>query len=249
MSIRKEDWPAINQAIADAILPLKPRGWRKALFLLRDWSVLGTVATLIVALLALAGAGWNYAFSRIDKQARFEENTTSKLAQIDTTLSSLQNSITLLQAQVANSQYSNLSKKDLSTHRQELQNIKDALAKTPNDTPNFWPTSLRLINLLSQSIASVEPTGATITLDGISGYRPNLIGHAPGTRIILKGLIQDSLFQSEVIILDPNVRFVNVSFLNCILILPTDANPTPNIKKIGEALLASDLSQVKITAG
>jgi hypothetical protein len=57
MAIRKEDWPAINQAISDAISPLKPRGWRKALFLLREWGVLGTVATLTVALLALAGAG------------------------------------------------------------------------------------------------------------------------------------------------------------------------------------------------
>ena len=61
MPIGKDDWKAINKAIADAIeaaiAPLKPSGWRKALLLLREWGVLGTFAAVIFALLALAASG------------------------------------------------------------------------------------------------------------------------------------------------------------------------------------------------
>jgi hypothetical protein len=79
VAIRKEDWPAIHQAIADAIAPLKPRGWRRALFLLREFGILGANATIIVALLALAASAFYQANTRVAKEATFETNTARDL--------------------------------------------------------------------------------------------------------------------------------------------------------------------------
>src|ERR1039457_1119157 len=63
VAIRNEDWPAIHKAIQDAIAPLKPRGWKKALHLLREWGVLGTLDTVIIALLALAATAFYQAIA------------------------------------------------------------------------------------------------------------------------------------------------------------------------------------------
>jgi uncharacterized membrane protein len=58
MAIRKEDWPLIEQAIEKAIAPLKPKGWRKAAFFMREWGILGTIASVIIALLGLSAAAF-----------------------------------------------------------------------------------------------------------------------------------------------------------------------------------------------
>jgi hypothetical protein len=95
VAIRNDDWPTIHKAIADAIAPLKPSGWRKALFLLREWGVLGTIAAIIIGLLAIAATAFYQATARIEKQARFEAQTTSTLEQIKGTLTGLQASVIL----------------------------------------------------------------------------------------------------------------------------------------------------------
>jgi hypothetical protein len=82
VAIRKEDWPSINKAIDDRIAPLKPRGWRKALHLLREWGVLGTIATVIVGLFAVAAAAIHQAVARVGKEATFETNTGRDLDDI-----------------------------------------------------------------------------------------------------------------------------------------------------------------------
>lgn len=86
VAIRKEDWPSIDKAIDEAIKravePLKPQGWRKALHLFREWGVVGTIATVIVALLALAATAFIQAFARVGKEATFEANTTIALEEI-----------------------------------------------------------------------------------------------------------------------------------------------------------------------
>jgi len=247
VAIRNDDWAAINKAIAEAIAPLRPRGWRKALHLLREWSVLGVTATIIVALLTLAAAAFYQATARIEKETKFQVETTTTLGQIDKTLAGLQTSISFLQAQIAASKYSAISKKELKSYKTELQNIKANLAKTPKDIPNFWPTSFQIITLLSQAMWQLETIG-TKPLSiydnfAIRGGAPALIS---GINVLLKNQIEGLSLENSVIHFDPSVKLVNVSFRNCVFIFPAETQPSQPLQRIGEALLASDLTNVKI---
>ena len=65
----------LGERIARDIALLRPRGWKKALHLLREWSVLGVTATTIVALLALVLTHWNIANNRLASDAVFQSKT------------------------------------------------------------------------------------------------------------------------------------------------------------------------------
>ncbi len=250
VAIRNDDWKAINKAIAEAIAPLKPHGWRNALHLLREWSVLGATATIIVALLALAAVAFYQATARIEKETKFQVETTATLGQIDKTLAGLQTSVTLLQAQIAASKYSAISKEELKGHKTELQSIKTGLAKAPKDTPNYWPTSFQIITLLSQAISQLETIGtqplSIMNNVRLPGGLPSIINNQ---NVLLKNTIEGINFSNSVVHFDPSVRLINVGFTNCVFIFPADASPPKPLQQIGEALLASDLLHVKISAG
>jgi hypothetical protein len=89
VAIRNEDWPAIHRAIADAISPLKPRGWRKALFLGRELGIVGAVATVIVALLALAAGAFYQATARATEDAKFRTRSEDRLTAIEGTIAKI----------------------------------------------------------------------------------------------------------------------------------------------------------------
>jgi hypothetical protein len=61
---------------AKAIAPLNPKGWRKALHLLREFSILEVITTVFVALIALAASQFYYANQRIKEEAKFETKTS-----------------------------------------------------------------------------------------------------------------------------------------------------------------------------
>jgi hypothetical protein len=97
VAIRNDDWAlihtAINTAIDGATASFKPRGWKKALHLMREWGVLGTIATVIVALLGLTAAAFYQATSRLKEEAEFRgtaketfKTTKERLGNIDTSL-------------------------------------------------------------------------------------------------------------------------------------------------------------------
>ena len=120
---------------------------------------MGGAISILVALLAFAGAGWNFAFTRVDKETRFQTQTANDLGQINKRLAGLQSSVTLLQAQIASSRYSAVPIKDLKKHRDELNTIRNSLVQTPQSTPGFWPASFEIITLLSQAQFQLETTG------------------------------------------------------------------------------------------
>jgi hypothetical protein len=86
MAIRKEDWPAINQAIDDAVRkaidPLTPHGWRKLVFVIRQLGTVAAVLSLQVALLALTFGALYQAFSHVEKEAEFRTKTGDTLTAI-----------------------------------------------------------------------------------------------------------------------------------------------------------------------
>ena len=167
VAIRKEDWESINHAIADAVAPLKPSGWKKALHLLREWSVLGTAATLIVALVALAAAAFYQAFARVDKQARFETTTEDTLKGIQSEIVEVRGQLAKLnvtshtalpQAEFKNtlldlsSAIATVQQQHIKLSPAVLSDLSQKLVNTDTNAPAFWPTVAVVISYRSEAL-------------------------------------------------------------------------------------------------
>jgi hypothetical protein len=192
-----------------------------------------------VALLALAGGGWNYAFSRVEKEARFETSTIDRLDRIDAALK-------LIPVQIAAAKYSSVPPQELKAHRDELMAVKTSVATADKNAPSYWQVSFQVINLLSMAVSYIHnPKATESTMDNISGVQIRKNGDV----VVLKHEISDSVFEDSVIRFDPSVRLHNVTIKNCVCIFPvTGPNPAKPLQDIGNALLmASDISEVSIS--
>src|ERR1019366_9003703 len=145
MALTKKDEERVGTLIDERL----KNGGRKALEILPLAGILG----VFVALLALAGAGWKYAFSRVEIETQFRTQTTDTLKQTSDKITHVESILGILQAQIAATNYSTIPKQQLEEHRSELANAKMNLAVLPHDTPNFWPVSFQIITLLSQAEA------------------------------------------------------------------------------------------------
>src|SRR6266404_138757 len=240
MALRKEDKDWIIGKITTAIGEhLNPHGWRRLGLFFKTWIPLAAAISILLALLALAGAGWNFAFTRVDKEARFQTQTASDLGQINKMLTGLQSSVTLLQAQIASSRYSVAPIKDLKKHRDELNTIRNSLAQTPQSTPGYWPAAFQVITLLSKATSSVEPRHPLLELADVSGVGSSMIGYPPGSVIKLHKQIRDSVFTDAIIYLDFDVVLYNVTFINCTIVLPEIQTPPKPLEQIGNQLLSA----------
>jgi hypothetical protein len=87
MAIRKEDWPAINQAIDGAIKkaidPLTPHGWRRLLLVIRELGTVAAVLSVQVALLAVTFGALYQSFSHVEKETEFRTSTGDTLKDVD----------------------------------------------------------------------------------------------------------------------------------------------------------------------
>jgi hypothetical protein len=233
--------------------PVRSWAWRQ-----RNW----LIPTAVPVLLALFSFTFYVAGLEVDKHIHTGLGTAlapitddlktihGDIGKVNADVQQIKGIVEVLRAEQIAEKYSKVSSSVLKSRKDELLNIKSGLAKSPTNTPNFWPVSSRIIQLASQSISGLEPSRhAAVILKNTIGFDSNTVQVPPGTRFILQGTISNATFRDSIVVLDSTVRFVNVLFINCVLILPSDANPPQNIQKISEALLASDLSQVKVTAG
>ena len=85
--IRKEDWPEldrrINEAVFKAVEPLKPQGLKKILVAVRQVGTIAAVLSVFLSLVGITCTSLYQAFSRVDKQARFEAQTVLTIAAIN----------------------------------------------------------------------------------------------------------------------------------------------------------------------
>jgi hypothetical protein len=248
MPLRKEDKTWVTEEIHVAIREhLNPRGWRKVQQFLPLVGVLG----ILVALLALAGAGWKYAFSRVESEAQFQTHTTETLTRTAERLTGIEGTLTLLQAQIVGQKYSAIPPKELKTHTEELKHLKTALAQLPPTSPGYWPTAFQVIRLFSQSTfadmnkvaAQGESEYSNVTSRPLGGF-----GVIENRRVVLKNRVEGLIFKDSIIRFDPSVSLVNDVFINCIFLLPIQDNPSKPLQEIGKTLLASDLSKVTLNA-
>lgn len=65
--------------------------------------------------------------------------------------------------------------------------------------------------------------------------------------VLLKNLVYGVYFENSIIHIDTTTRLANDTFVNCIFILPLEANPPKPLQDIGSALLmAADLAHVTV---
>lgn len=245
MKLRSDDqeWlrTEIATQISNVVDQFKPHGLKKLAHWLREWGIIGTNITIIVALLAMTLSAAYYAFSRVGKEAAFEATTGKRLDDIEDKLK-------LIPARIAEAQYSTIPPKDLKAHREELNAVKTTLLSSDRNTPSYWQVSLQLVNLLSIAASYVEnPNRGHSILADSSGVQ--VVNN--GDVVVLRGKISNSLIENSVIQFDPTIQLVNVTFKKCVFIFPSsgDMMPPKNIQQIGDQLLAAkDISSVLLTA-
>lgn len=249
MALRKEDKTWIEDVVDTAVRKhLDPRGWKK----LQAFLPVVSVISIFVALLALAGAGWNYAFSRVGAEAQFQAHTTDAINRVTERLTSIEGKLTLLQAQLVSQKYSAATPKELKAHVEELKQIKTSLAQLPTTSPGYWPAAFQVIRLASQSnFADFDKIAAQrgeSSFNNVSSRPAGMFGVTTGQRVFLKNHVEGLVFKDSIVRFDPSVELVNDVFINCVFLIPVQESPSKPLQEIGRTLLASDLARVTLNA-
>lgn len=224
----------------------------------RAWVIPTAVAIALVVIPGSFGLAYYVAGLEIDKHVdarlvpvRDDINKIhSDIQTINGEVRELKGMLSVLHAPQIVQKLSKLPPDQLKAHKDELEEIKDSLAAAPRDTPGLWPAGFQIITLLSQAVAQLETIGkqpitefSNVSIAGVG--RGGLVS---GRNVLLKNTIQSFIFRNSVIHFDPSVHLINTTFENCVFILPADPNPPQNLQKIGQTLLASDLSKVTINS-
>jgi hypothetical protein len=206
----------------------------------RNWAI---PAALVV--LTIVGGGLRYVGGLIlDKHIQLSVGPLrDQLQTIQGDTQNIKGIVSVLEAQLAAQKYSSSEPTELKMHRDELKEIKTSLAGAKRDTPNFWPVSFQIIELLSKATAEIRNPGKESVVDNVSG--PG-IEFGKGQVMLLKNRIANLTFHDSVIRFDPTVKLTNVTFIDCVFIFPLTQNPPKPLQEIGNALLASDLSHAVI---
>lgn len=154
----------IKEQLNEVIDKFNPHGARKVARFLREWGLAGTLVAAPIALLALAGAGWYNAFTRVDKEARFQTTTENRLAAIEEELK-------VIHGDLAKQSVINHTALPLADFEASLPDLHSAIAvaKEQNvkispsimgdlgqkltasaSAPNFWPVAAQFISYRSQ---------------------------------------------------------------------------------------------------
>lgn len=176
--ITREVRTAVDAAIEEAIDAFRPHGLRRAFHFLREWGLSGTLVMAPIALLALAGSGWWYALSRVEKQATFETETTDALKGIEEHLKGIDNALYLSQIQQAaenpeDKTSADAAKKAIDSARENAVRLTPSIVReagqkfvqASNENPAAWDAALGFLNyktfLNSASLLVPPNTGAT----------------------------------------------------------------------------------------
>jgi hypothetical protein len=164
----------IATQIAAAVEPLKPRGFRKLLFLLREWGLVAANITVFVGLLAIVVTAVYAAVNRSVTEATFQQKTNDHFDKVEATLLELKGTLKQIQEQHGKDVF-NQSK---TVSPEILGNEADGLAKNeiflprglvaeaganllrmqPKDaTPSVWEATEKLLNYISYVNRSTRP--------------------------------------------------------------------------------------------
>jgi hypothetical protein len=132
-----------------------------------------------------------------------------------------------------------------------MRQVSEKLGAVPQDTPDYWPTALRFIQFASAtSSPDAAPVGPpNITVSNFYSIDLQVFGGKISSRVVLLdgGEMKNGTFEKCRIIFTKNpVGMKNVTFVNCVFEVPTLENPEPFLKRAGQLILASGVTNVSV---
>ncbi|MFZ0912877.1 MAG: hypothetical protein WBQ76_17135 [Candidatus Korobacteraceae bacterium] len=94
MALRNEDREWISEEISSAIDSLKPRGWRKAVKLLRELGPIATVIGVVVALGAITLGALYQSWGHVKEETEFRTHTNDALKELQDGVKDIRNQLT-----------------------------------------------------------------------------------------------------------------------------------------------------------
>lgn len=238
---------------------------------LKSWGALSFVGGCFLALFSIALTAAIYAVSDMGENREFRGSAKSEFSGIRSELSNLQADVRELRAAQSSAkiikEISSLDHAEFARNLPALRKameqpasavaaqpaaLRDVAAKlktTDEATADYWPTVLRFIQFASAGLSpNVPPPGTKANI--IIGRNRGFVNLGPFKNCVAEldgGDLGPTRFENCRIRFTQNpVRFLNVSFVNCVFEMPDTASPTPYLKRASQFLLASDLQNVSI---
>lgn len=255
----------IKQQLARAIDELKPKGARKILQRIWEWGGAAIVVTVPIALIGIIVTLGIFAFDHIEVSARFQQKTNDRLANIESSLRSIQAAETSQElrrvSQLPAGEFASalpelktLTASHVSPgtlNRETIQAVAQKLGQIPETSAEYWPTVLQFIRFASAGVvlAGVPPPDAFPFIS--SSVSINLTrDRFKNVKLVLNGgtLTRDIFYRCRVVFTNTPVKMYNVKFIDCVFEMPIDSNPSPYIKHASQQLIASDSQSVTISS-
>jgi hypothetical protein len=251
----------IDSLTAEVAL-LKPRGWKKAVRLLRELGPLAASVGLFVALLGVTTGALYQSFAHVKEETQFRTHTEDRLGRIEADLKSLLAVNTIRQAAELKPHELSL---ELPKVRESIQTAQETGTKLPDQalgeiqtrllnvneaSPGYWPLAFALISYRSIIITGMlSPPGPLSVFKDVrfQGAQQSKVG---GVAVVLGGLIEGVDFVNSWVEFDLSAPLVlkNTHFDHCVLVFRgmQVESPSPLYQRIARQILASTVADVKI---
>jgi hypothetical protein len=220
-------------ALQTAVEALNPRGWRKAVRLLRELGPIATLIAIVVALLGITLGALYQSVSHVKEETQFRTHTDDRLASIEKGIEEIETRLNLRDKAELKPEKFN---RDLPAVAATIKSALDLGISAPEDiqdslqqrfqqadthAPGYWPAVAQFISYRSEQSA---PTSVRSLL--IAGHPPNCLGQGEVSPLDAKTMRPTSVFTWTrcVLYLDDNfgpasnLRTGDVVFKECLVI-------------------------------
>jgi hypothetical protein len=181
MPLRNEEKTWIQEQIADAIGDtldsLKPKGWRRALYVMREIGPLAAIIGLFLALIGITCGALYQSFAHLKEETEFRTRTGDTFSTIDTRLGNIDKSLVEIKASLTRYQLERLadnpadpenatSVEKLVTSAQEqnirldagfIRKVGDRFIRTAKKSDSAWKAFLALLSYHSFVVGIEAP--------------------------------------------------------------------------------------------
>jgi hypothetical protein len=175
MALRNDDKDWVRDEIKASLSSLKPHGWKRAIFLLRELGPIATVITAFIALLAVMLGALYQSFGHVKEETEFRDNTKHAFEKIDDRLKNIESGLLAFRTtQAARNPRDRKSQDEaaqiLAAARKESVQISATVVEeagksfinAAKNEPSAWNVALQFVNYRSFLNISSRPPGTAM---------------------------------------------------------------------------------------